>query len=75
VSPKWRAAIAASNAVAASNRNDRFAHDIAMVITKEPIEVGLPPSLLKLLGWDRARGRRRVLRARQIGHRLGQRYG
>jgi hypothetical protein len=48
VSPKWRAAIAVSNAVAASNRSERFAHDIAMVITKEPIQVGLPPSLLKL---------------------------
>lgn len=48
VSPGWRAAIAESNAVSSSNRSDRFAHDIALIITKEPIEVGLPPSLAKL---------------------------
>ncbi len=48
VSPGWRAAIAESNAVSSSNRSDRFAHDIALIITKEPIEVGLPPSLSKL---------------------------
>lgn len=48
VSPDWRSTIAASNAVVSSNRNQRFAYDIALVITKEPINVGLPPSLFKL---------------------------
>jgi hypothetical protein len=48
VSPAWRAAIALSNAVSSSNRSERFAHDIALIVTKEPIDVGLPPSLTKL---------------------------
>jgi hypothetical protein len=48
VSPGWRAAIAESNAVSSSNRSERFAHDLALVITKQPIEVGLSPSLSKL---------------------------
>jgi hypothetical protein len=52
VSPAWRSAISASNTVASSNRNQRFAHDIALVVTAEPIEVGTPPSLFKLAAGD-----------------------
>ncbi len=52
ISPAWRSEISASNTVTGSNRNQRFAHDIALVVTKEPIEVGLPPSLFKLAAGD-----------------------
>lgn len=52
VSPAWRSEVSASNTVAGSNRNQRFAHDIALVVTKEPIAVGLPPSLFKLAAGD-----------------------
>jgi hypothetical protein len=54
VSPAWRSAIAASNAVSSSNRSERFAHDIVLVITKEPIEVGLPPSVFRLAALSEA---------------------
>ena len=40
----WRT-LAAANAGMAG---ERFAHDIALIITKEPVEVGAPPSLDKL---------------------------
>jgi hypothetical protein len=52
ISPAWRSEVSASNTVAGSNRNQRFAHDIALVVTKEPIAVGLPPSLIKLAAGD-----------------------
>ena len=42
-SPVWR-----SLAEADSGSGERFAHDIALVITKEPLEVGPPPSLDRL---------------------------
>lgn len=40
-SPVWRA-------LEADPAGQRFAHDLALIVTKEPIDVGLPPSLDKL---------------------------
>lgn len=42
-SPEWR-----SLTVAGSRGSERFAHDLALIITKEPLDVGSPPSLDKL---------------------------
>jgi hypothetical protein len=40
-SPVWRG-------LETDSTGERFAHDLALIVTKEPIEVGLPPSLDKL---------------------------
>jgi hypothetical protein len=40
-SPTWRN-------LASGSTDQRFAHDLALIITKEPIDVGLPPSFDKL---------------------------
>jgi hypothetical protein len=40
-SPVWRH-------LEAESAGQRFAHDLALIVTKEPIDVGLPPSLDKL---------------------------
>jgi hypothetical protein len=40
-SPVWRH-------LDAESAGQRFAHDLALIVTKEPIDVGLPPSLDKL---------------------------
>ena len=44
VSPGWRSAIGGSQQGAGS----RFVHDVALIVTRAPIEVILPPSLFKL---------------------------
>jgi hypothetical protein len=44
VSPGWRSAIVGRG----QRANSRFVHDIALIVTREPIEVTLPPSLFKL---------------------------
>jgi hypothetical protein len=48
-SPAWR-----SLAEAEPGAEQRFAHDIALIITTEPVEVGLPPSLDRLADDDAA---------------------
>ena len=40
-SPVWRG-------LEADSTGQRFAHDLALIVTKEPIDVGLPPSFDKL---------------------------
>ena len=40
-SPIWRG-------LEADSAGQRFAHDVALIVTKEPIDVGLPPSFDKL---------------------------
>ena len=40
-SPIWRG-------LEADSVGQRFAHDLALIVTKEPIDVGLPPSFDKL---------------------------
>jgi hypothetical protein len=40
-SPVWRG-------LEADSAGQRFAHDLALIVTKEPIDVGLPPSFDKL---------------------------
>jgi hypothetical protein len=40
-SPAWRG-------LEMDTAGQRFAHDLALIVTKEPIDVGLPPSLDKL---------------------------
>ena len=40
-SPAWRG-------LEADSTGQRFAHDLALIVTKEPIDVGLPPSFDKL---------------------------
>ncbi|MFD0987724.1 trypsin-like serine protease [Methyloligella solikamskensis] len=42
VSPDWRRVIRNSNA------GDRFLHDVAVIVTAEPVAVGLPPGLMQL---------------------------
>ncbi len=42
VSPDWRRVIQDSNA------GDRFLHDVAVIVTEEPVAVGLPPGLMQL---------------------------
>lgn len=42
VSPDWQRVIRNSNA------GDRFIHDVAVIVTEEPVAVGLPPGLFQL---------------------------